>query len=140
MSGANTRQTASRAAGDADPWSDTPPPPPAPSGRHLKDAKAFNAELDAAEMDDRERPSATWTARSTHLSRSHLAFLSRRMVYRDRMVVIAIHLIDDQPVPLMGKVIECDYHGDGLHRTIIELTPVPRSEAITAWIESVSRG
>lgn len=140
MAGVNTRQTASRAAGDSDPWSDTPPPAPPAGGRHLKDAKVFSAELDAAEMDDRERPTATWTAKSTHLSRSHMAFLSRRMVYRDRMVLIAIHLIDDKPVPLMGKVVECDYHGDGMHRTVIELTRVPRSEAIENWIESVSRG
>lgn len=100
-------------------------------------ACAFRAELDLAEIDTRGRPGTTWTGRASELSRSQLVFRSRRMCYEGREVVIAVHLVDDRPVPLYGMIALCEYDGDGLYRTRINLLPLPESESIRAWVHGV---
>jgi len=94
----------------------------------------FSAEMDVTELDDRERPGATWGARAIALSRSALVMSSRRMCYLNRMLVLAVHLIDDEPVPLFGRVSGCEYDGDGLYRIEVELLPLPGRKVIHDWV------
>ncbi|TVQ62574.1 MAG: hypothetical protein EA378_04400 [Phycisphaerales bacterium] len=122
-----------------------PPEPPeaiphAPrSGTFHPDGDAlrkFEAELDVAELDDRDRPSSTWSARARSICRSSMAFQSRRMCYVDRMIVAAVHLIDDKPVTLFGRVRACEYESEGQYRVEMDLVPMPESKALTDWIEA----
>jgi hypothetical protein len=94
----------------------------------------FEAELDATELDERGRASTTWTARARELSRSNVVFLSRRMTFPGRLLLLAVHRIDDKPVPLFGKVYQCDYEADGLYRVDLDLLPVPDHRAIRDWV------
>ncbi|MEM1329678.1 MAG: hypothetical protein AAGG07_03860 [Planctomycetota bacterium] len=102
-------------------------------------SRPFDAELDVAEIDERYRPGSTWAARAQEISRSHVIVASRRMCYEERLVVIAVHLIDAKPVPLFGVVRSCDYDGDGLYRVEIELLPMPEERPLLDWIEARSR-
>ena len=111
------------------------PPPPKPRKTGIK----FDADLDLAEIDDRERPGPTWTAKGRELSRSHLVIRTRRMCYPHRRVVAAVHLIDDHPVPLFGRVIACEYDGDGLYKVELELLKVPERPEIADWVENRGR-
>lgn len=106
---------------------------PRPKGR------AFNAELDVAEIDNRGRPGPTWVAKGRLLSRSNLVVESRRMCYVGREIVVAVHLIDDEPVPLFGRVHSCVYEGDGVHLVDLDLAEVPRDEQVQAWLRTQSR-
>lgn len=108
-------------------------PAAGPSGR-AGGGVAFRAELDVAEIDTRGRPGVSWTGRAAELSRSHLSFRSRRMCYEGRELLIAVHLVDDRPVPLYGMVSRSEYDGDGLYRTTIDLLPIPESDAIRNWV------
>ncbi|MEO1007037.1 MAG: hypothetical protein AAFX79_00550 [Planctomycetota bacterium] len=93
----------------------------------------FDAEVDLAELDDRIRPVTTWSARATSVSRSAMSIRSRRMCYRDKVLLIAVHLIDDKPVVLAGRVASCDYGGDGLYLVELDLMPKPESDEVRAW-------
>lgn len=112
--------------------------PEEPARRPEGEAKAvrFAAELDVCEMDERERPGAAWSARARELSRSNLTFRSRRMCYVDRLLLVAVHLIDDRPVPLYGQVIACSYEGEGEYEVRLSLLPVPQRPEVHAWLES----
>jgi hypothetical protein len=113
-----------------DPWSiggEAPAPKPKAYGH------PFKADVDIAEIDDRARPGLAWAARTMSLSRSNLVLLSRRMSYPKRIMLVAVHLIDAKPTPLMGRVTECEYHADGLYRIVLELIPLPESEIISQW-------
>lgn len=98
---------------------------------------AFRAELDIAEIDTRGRPGVVWTGRAAELSRSQLAFRSRRMCYEGRELLVAVHLVDDRPVPLYGMVARSEYDGDGLYRTVIDLLPLPETDAIRNWVHNL---
>ena len=56
------------------------------------------------------------------------------MCYQNRRILVAVHLIDDEPVPLLGRVTDCEYDGDGLYRVQLELMRVPERPEIAAWI------
>jgi hypothetical protein len=94
----------------------------------------FDAELDVAELDDRGRPGMPWTAQARELSRSGLAIRTRRMCYIGRILLIAVHLIDDSPVPLCGRVVHCAYDGDGMYRVELDLQRIPSRPNISAWL------
>jgi hypothetical protein len=100
----------------------------------------FDAELDLCELDERDRPGPTWTGKGRELSRSGMVFRSRRMCYPGRRVLAAVHLIDDMPVPLFGRVASCDYDGDGLYRVELELQKAPERPEIAAWVVQKARG
>jgi hypothetical protein len=100
----------------------------------------FDAELDASELDDRMRPGSTWAARAREISRSSMVIASRRMCYHGRLLVLAVHLIDDSPVPLLGRVAACEYEADGLYRTDLELLPMPTQGPIRDWVAARSKG
>ena len=51
-----------------------------------------------------------------------------------RIMLVAVHLIDAKPTPLMGRVLECEYHSDGLYRIALELIPLPESEVVAQWL------
>lgn len=110
--------------------------PPAGKGKR---GHRFEAEMDAAELDERGRPVSTWTARGRELDRSRLTFMSRRMCYPGRHVVVAIHLIDASPVPLFGRVSACEYEGDGLCRVDLDLLEVPEDRPIRDWLDAIVR-
>ncbi len=99
----------------------------------------FDAELDVSELDDRLKPGPAFPGRAAILSRSHLVLLSRRMTYRGRLLLIAIHLIDDTPTPLFGVVESCEYHGDGQHRIVLSLKSVDEVHGVTAWVHGRRR-
>lgn len=99
----------------------------------------FKAELDITEIDARGRPGVVWAGRANELSRSHMAFRSRRMCYEGRELLIAVHLVDDRPVPLYGMVNKCDYDGDGLYKTSVNLLPLPESDAVRTWAHGLHR-
>jgi len=96
----------------------------------------FDAELDCSELDDRMRPGRTWTSRARELSRSHIVLISRRMCYNGRILIMAVHLIDDSPVPLMGRIVGCEYEADGLYRVDLDLLPMPPSGAHRDWVSA----
>lgn len=96
----------------------------------------FAAELDVCEMDERERPGLTWAARARELSRSMLTFRSRRMCYVDRLLLVAVHLIDSSPTPLFGQVVGCSYEGEGEYEVRLSLLPVPQRPEVHLWLES----
>jgi hypothetical protein len=98
---------------------------------------SFRAELDIAEIDTRGRPGLAWTGRANELSRSQLTFRSRRMCYEGRELVVAVHLVDDRPVPLYGMVESSEYDGDGLYRTVVNLLPLPETEAVKTWVAAL---
>lgn len=100
------------------------------------DGHNFNAELDMAELDDRDRPGSTWAARARRLSRSKLVVASRRMCYPGRMIIVAVHLIDARPVPLFGQVVGCEYDGEGIYRVEIDMLPCPDTRAIRDWLSA----
>ncbi|MCC5786799.1 MAG: hypothetical protein JJU33_08880 [Phycisphaerales bacterium] len=99
----------------------------------------FRAELDIAELDDRGRPGATCTAHAVELSRSNLVFRSRRMTYIDRKILVAIHLIDDEPTVLFGRVFSCEYDGEGLCRIDLDLEQLPTTGDVRRWKAMISR-
>jgi hypothetical protein len=100
----------------------------------------FDAELDGSELDDRDRPGPTWTAHGKRLSRSNLSFRTRRMSYAGRRLLLAIHLIDSQPVPLFGVVRTCEYDGEGMYLMDLDLMPVPDKPDIQEWLHQVAKG
>lgn len=108
--------------------------PAAPVSAGRTKLHAFSAELDATELDERWRPGTTWTARARGLGRSHLVVQSRRMTYVGRVIVAAVHLIDAEPVALMGRVSACEYEQEGLYRIELELLPVPGQGPIREWV------
>ena len=114
---------------------DDPEPPPAPSPRAT--GIRFDAELDLSELDDRDRPGPTWTGKGRELGRSHLILRTRRMCYMNRRVLVGVHLIDDRPVPLFGRVVACEYDGDGLYKVDLDLMRVPDRPEIAAWLDSL---
>lgn len=95
---------------------------------------AFSADLDVSELDDKAQPGPTWSARAATISRSHLIVLSRRMSYPGRYLLVAVHLVDDRPVPLLGKVSACDYDAEGLYHIILDLVPIPTKLHVEPWI------
>ena len=97
----------------------------------------FDAELDASEIDERGRPQQTWTARSRSLSRGNLVIRSRRMTYPGREIVLAVHLIDGEPVGLYGRVVSCEYDGEGQYVVDLDLMPLPERGEIRAWLQQV---
>ena len=116
------------------------PSKPAPlSGARVRKGHRFEAEMDVAELDDRGRPVSTWTARGRELDCARLSFMSRRMCYPGRHVIVAVHLIDASPVPLFGKVVACEYEGEGLCRVDLELNEVPEDKPIRDWMDVITR-
>ncbi|MBL9031220.1 MAG: hypothetical protein JNM80_05885 [Phycisphaerae bacterium] len=113
-----------------------PPPPRAVERKQEPSASKFDAELDVCELDDRDRPGPAWAARGRELGRSHLVFRSRRMCYQGRRVLVAVHLIDDTPLPLFGQVAACEYDGEGQYRVELELLRVPERAEVSAWLSS----
>jgi hypothetical protein len=98
----------------------------------------FDAELDASEIDERGRPQQTWTARSRSLSRANLVIRSRRMTYPGREIVLAVHLIDGEPVGLYGRVATCEYDGEGQYVVDLDLMPLPERAEIRGWLQQVA--
>jgi hypothetical protein len=129
------------------------PPPPGAAGSFFGDESEpeplplpkkplglkFDAELDVSELDDRDRPGPVWIARGRELGRGHIAFRSRRMCYQGRRILVAVHLIDDKPVPLFGIVRACEYDVDGLYRVELDLHPLPDRPEIAVWMEQRSQ-
>lgn len=96
----------------------------------------FDAPVRVCELDERHRASSPWPARALELSRSHLVFLSRRMVYHGRTVVVIVDLLDDKPTLLCGRVFTCDYDEDGMHRIDVDLIQMPLSDSIRKITET----
>lgn len=120
---------------------DYAPPPPRNADKDNSESNPnkpptfheFDAELDVAELDDRLRPTTTWTARARTVNRSSLTFRSRRMCYPKSTLLMAIHLIDDKPAVLAGRVTTCDYAGEGLYFVEVELMLKPENDDIRQW-------
>ncbi len=100
------------------------------------DGHRFQAELEVSEIDERNRPGPAWAAKSIELSKSHLVFLSRRMCYPGRVLAVAVHLIDDRPVPLLGRVVSCGYCDDGAYKVDLDLSRIPDGHSIYEWAVS----
>jgi hypothetical protein len=99
------------------------------------DARPFRADLDACELDERHKPLNTWPVRSLLLSRAKIVLLSRRMTFVGRRVLMAVHQIDAMPIPLCGKVSDCEYHGEGQYRLVLDLEAVPKDLKVSQWLE-----
>ncbi|MBN8599119.1 MAG: hypothetical protein J0L78_15710 [Planctomycetes bacterium] len=93
----------------------------------------FVADVEVSEIDERMRPGPAWVARSLELSKSHLVMESRRMCYPGRVLALAVHLIDDRPVPLLARVINCQYSDDGRYRVDLDLLRIPEGHSVYAW-------
>lgn len=116
-----------------------PPPAPVKQLPRPQQAMRFDAELEVSELDDRDRPGPCWAARGRELSRGLLIFRSRRMCYVGKRCLVAVHLIDDRPVPLFGKVNACEYDNDGLYRVDLELMVLPEKPDVATWLEARGR-
>lgn len=127
---------------------DAPPPPGmraeapvavavslAPARVERRKGHAFHAPLEVGEMDERGRPSVPWQARGREVSREYLVFQSRRMVRVGSMVIVAVHLVDDEPMPLFGKVMECEYETEGMHRVKVEFRTIPWDPDLRVWMQ-----
>lgn len=108
-----------------------------PDPRPVAGVFPFKAELDLAELDGRGRPGASWHGRGIDISRGALWFRSRKLCYPDRELLLAVHLVDDQPTPLCGTVAKCDYDGDGLYVTHLKLKALPPSDLVKQWLLSL---
>lgn len=120
----------------AAPASPAPEPSPTPSAAGA--TRPFNAELDACEIDERGRPETVWSARARELGRGSMVFLSRRMCYPGRRLVVLIHLIDHAPAPLHGLVQACEYESEGLYRVELRLMPMPDRGRLREWVDSIT--
>ncbi len=107
---------------------------PEPVRTNTRPAFPFKAEVDMAELDERGRPGPMWTGRAAELSRGHIVITSRRMCYEGREALIAVHLVDDRPVALFGRVGKSEYDGEGLYKTLLNLATLPETDAVQAWI------
>ena len=97
----------------------------------------FKADLDLTELDSRGRPGASWPGKGIDICRSSMWFRSRKLCYPDRELLVAVHLVDDQPTPLCGVVSKCDYDGEGLYVTQLALQALPRSDLVKQWLLSL---
>ena len=98
----------------------------------------FTARLHVAELDERRRPGPTWTAKACELGRSRIVLRSRRMCYRGRQLLMAVHLVDDKPMVLYGIVDDCTYDCEGMHRIDIDLEHLPTdAPAIKSWVDDL---
>lgn len=113
---------------------DAPMHSPEPVRTNTRPAFPFKAEVDMAELDERGRPGPMWTGRAAELSRGHIVITSRRMCYEGREALIAVHLVDDRPVALFGRVGKSEYDGEGLYKTLLNLATLPETDAVQAWI------
>jgi len=101
--------------------------------------RPFRADLHMTEVDDRGRPGPTWQARASELSGSSVVIDSRRMCYIGRRVLIAVHMIDDAPAPLAGRVFSCEYLGAGLYRLDLDLERFPDDTLARLWLGEQGR-
>lgn len=100
-------------------------------------AVPFTATLDVTELDERKRPGPTWPAKACEIGTSRIVIRARRMCYRGRKLLMAVHLIDDKPTPLYGIVHECVYDCDGMHRIDIDLDHIPiNNPSVKDWIDA----
>jgi hypothetical protein len=99
----------------------------------------FTAEVDLCELDEHGRAGTIWPARSAMLSRSNLVLLSRRMSFVGRYLLVAVHLIDEEPTPLMGRIITCEYHAHGLYKICIELVKISAGDPAYRWAQQRDR-
>jgi len=104
-----------------------------PAAKSRPRGHRFEAEIEVSEMDDRQRPGLPWPARTRELSRSGIVMVSRRMCYPNRLLLLAVHRIDDRPVPLFSRVVDCEYEADGLYRVEVELLPIPQHGPVAEW-------
>lgn len=104
-----------------------------PAARTRPHGHRFEAEIEVSEMDDRQRPGLPWPARTRELSRSAIVMVSRRMCYPNRLLLLAVHRIDDRPVPLFARVVDCEYEADGLYRVEVDLLPIPPHGPVAEW-------
>lgn len=106
--------------------------PPAQRGEPVKTGESrvfpFDAELEMAEIDS-GKAGLAWSARARTLSTSSLTITSRRMCYVDRLVVIAVHRLDNEPMMLLGRIADCGYESDGLYVIEVELLPTDEAAA-----------
>lgn len=100
--------------------------------------RRFITELDVSEVDDRSRPGMTWQAKTRELSGSSIILAARRMCYVGTNLIMAIHLIDDEPTILFGRVFACEYEAAGIYLLDVDLEQVPVSEAIIRWTHHVA--
>lgn len=101
--------------------------------------RPFRADVHLTELDDRARPGPTWPGRAEGLSGSNVVIDSRRMCYVGRRVLIAVHMIDDAPAPLAGRVHSCDYLGAGLYRLDLNLERFPDDTLARLWLSEQGR-
>ncbi|MCC6283890.1 MAG: hypothetical protein IT439_01115 [Phycisphaerales bacterium] len=117
---------------------DQPRTPAAPHGPRPK-GHSFTAEIDVSEIDERGRVTMPWACRTVELSRSHLVILSRRVTFPGRRMLVAVHLVDEAPMPLFGSVVSCTYAADGMHRIDLDLQPLPPGDTVQTWAKSRTR-
>lgn len=92
--------------------------------------RAFSAELDICDLDERLRPGPKWTVRSRTISRGCIAVYSRRMCYHGSRVALGVHMVDAEPLVLVGVVSDCDYESDGRYRIDITFEDIADANLI----------
>jgi len=60
------------------------------------------------------------------------------MLFASRRLFVAIHLVDSDPVPLCGRVISCEYEGDGLYHAELDLEHIAQDSPIHAWARTLT--
>lgn len=104
----------------------------------LADARPFVAEVDAAEVDERDRPGATFHARTESLSRAGLVLVTRKLSFVGRHVIVAVHHIDSGPTLLFGAVRSCVYLGEGQHRLVLDFEKLTSNDHVHAWANALA--
>ena len=129
-----------RGAGKSQPWEHVEEQPSTISvGDAGVQGARFTADVDLCELDEHQRPGSIWPARTALLSRSNLVILSRRMSFVGRWLLVAVHLIDDTPTPLMGRVTQCDYYADSLYKIVVELVRLSPGDSAHRWAQGRDR-
>jgi hypothetical protein len=61
------------------------------------------------------------------------------MCFTGRRLVMAVHLIDSEPVALLGVVQSCEYEGEGLCNVAVEFLPMLDRAEIRDWVRERGR-
>lgn len=98
----------------------------------------FGVRLMVYELDDADHPSDPCQCHGHDISRSGMGIRTRRMFYTGRRVIVAVNVPKMAPRFLCGIVRYSRYAFSGLYHVGVEFCPMPRSEAIRAWLQAVS--
>ncbi|TVQ62576.1 MAG: hypothetical protein EA378_04410 [Phycisphaerales bacterium] len=111
--------------------------PMGPIPRERFDRFALRAEIRVTELEADGSPGPTFQALGVNLSRSGIAFSSKRMVHEGRGVfvqVVTLHASGAQPRIMFGYVKRCAYEAGRGYVVGVQFAAAPMHPAVSAWL------